>query len=676
MSEWEDLSWSEMRRLFSVVICFDESMRIVFASDTVHHYLPEVKDSPRMSEVFNVLRPGKLQTFSDVTDSLASLCLMTAINGRFAVRGQFVFSSFNGQKVVCLCGSPWLFWMSSNCPDIRLKLSDFAAQDVQLDQLFFMTTEKKMVEDLEKLAMELTETKSNLEKANDAQHRFFAQMSHEMRTPLNGVVSALSLLELNSLDDKQQQLVSLARSSSHNLMDVINYVLDLSKLELAGEEGDSVFELPELLRSILNITGAKAKEKSLKLVLSLSPSVPHCCSGNASRLRQTLLNLTMNAIKFTDEGTVTIKAEKVAGEDANCTLKFSVTDAGIGIASNVREKIFDPFWSSQPEGRDHLDAGTGLGLDIVRRNVEYMGGQVGLISEVGVGSTFWFEWPTTAESAHTVAGVKAENSQIAGAGTRLSGSILLVDDNETNLLLGAMIIESMGIEVTAVKNGAEAVAAALNDDYDVVLMDIHMPDFDGVEATRRIRAVKDIQVLPIVALTALASHKEKENCLENGMNGYLTKPVVREALANELGKWLGSNEKPLPEKNAKDSKLDENGSHADIDFLDNGVLEELKRQIGADNLEIVLKKVVAEATRRWTDLIVAHDSGDAAGMQRNIHSLSSIFRSVGLMYVGDALALVEGQIRTGEKVRDGWLQELEMSKAESLKALERKLAEH
>ncbi|MEH6585721.1 MAG: response regulator [Halioglobus sp.] len=676
MSDREDIVWNEMQRLFSVFISFDESMRIVFASDTVHSYLPEVKNHPRMNEVFNVLRPGKLQTFSDVTDSLESLCLMTAINGRFAVRGQFVVSNFNGQKVVCLCGSPWLFWMSNNCPDIRLNLGDFAAQDVQLDQLLFMTTEKKMVEDLEKLATELTETRNSLEEAHDAQHRFFAQMSHEMRTPLNGVVSALSLLECDSLDEKQQLLVSLARSSSRNLMDVINYVLDLSKLGLAGEEGDSIFDLPELLRATLDITGAKAKEKSLEVALKISPGVPHCCRGNASHLRQTLLNLIMNAIKFTAEGAVTIEVEKVAGEGSSCTLKFSVTDTGIGVASDLREKIFEPFWSSQPEGRDHPDAGTGLGLDIVRRNVEYMGGRVGLVSELGVGSTFWFDWPTTAESALSVAGMKVEKKQTADSDIELSGRILLVDDNETNLLLGGMIVESMGIEVSTARNGTEAVAAALNDDYDLVLMDIHMPDFDGIEATRRIRKVKDPRMLPIVALTALAYDNEKENCIENGMNGYLTKPIVRQTLANELGKWLSPNVEFLSAKKGKNSKIDENASHADIEFLDNDVLEELKRQIGADNLEIVLGKVVAEASQRWTDLIIANDGGDAAGIQRNVHSLSSIFRSVGLMYVGDALAVIEGQLRTGKKVRDGWLQELEISKTESLKRLEQKLAEH
>ena len=676
MNERADIPWNELQRLFSVVICFDESMRIIYASDTVHKYLPGVEDNPAIDEVFQVLRPGKLKTFSDALASLDALCLMTATNGRFAIRGQLVATTYNDHKAMCLCGAPWLFWMSSNCPDVRLSLSDFAAQDVQLDQLFFMTTEKRMVADLENLNTELTDARDELEKAHDAQHRFFAQMSHEMRTPLNGVVSALSLLEANSLEGRQRQLLGLAQSSSRNLMDVINYVLDLSKLEFAGEEGETVFDLPELIRSTLDILGAKAREKSLELTLEMDPDIPLHCRGNAPRLRQTLLNLIMNAIKFTDKGSVTIRTLKVDGEAPGCTLKFSVMDTGIGIASDISELIFDPFWTLPPEGGDHPDAGSGLGLDIVRRNVEHAGGEIGLISEPGAGSTFWFDWPTVAESVVMGASPITEPPAVIDKDVELSGRILLVDDNQTNLLLGTMIIESMGVEVDSAENGTEAVTAALQEDYDLVLMDIHMPDFDGIEATRQIRQVKDEQDLPIVALTALAYDKEKDACMASGMNGYLTKPIVKQALAQELGKWLGSNaQNSLP--GAVEGRDEDRGKTLTFaELLDQAVLEELRRQIGPDNLETVLTKVLSEATRRWEDLIIADSNDDHAAMQRHVHSLSSIFRSVGLMHAGDALAAIEVQLRAGAKLDVGWVEGLEKTKTGSLKALKQQLSVH
>jgi len=676
MSKWADIPWNKLQGLFSVVICLDESMRIIHASDTVHRYLPEVKNKPLLNDIFEVLRPGKLQTFSEASAAQKSLCLLTAANHRFAIRGQLIPTTYDSQEAMCLCGAPWLFWMSSNCPGIRLSLSDFSPQDVQLDQLFFMTTEKRMVADLENLNTELTDAKDGLQQAHDAQHRFFAQMSHELRTPLNGVVSALSLLEANPLDERQGRLVELAKSSSSNLMDVINYVLDLSKLELAGEEGEVVFDLPELVRTTMDILGAKAREKSLELALELGSDIPQHCRANAPRLRQILLNLIMNAVKFTDNGSVTVRILNVAEEASNCILKFCVTDTGIGIPDDIKLHIFEPFWSLQPGGKDHPDSGTGLGLDIVRRNVEQAGGEVGVISEPGAGSTFWFNWPATRELAVAVGSSAPGPAAVDDATTELSGRVLLVDDNQTNLLLGTMILESMGVEVSTAENGQNAVAIALQEDFDLVLMDIHMPDFDGIEATRRIRKLKDTRDLPIVALTALAYDKEKEVCLENGMNGYLTKPIVKQVLAAEIGRWLSGNAQTLSANAVKGHVEGKEETFARDQLVDQAVLEELKRQIGPDNLKIVLTKVLAEAAQRWEQLVSADSSGDKVAIQRHVHSLSSIFRSVGLMPAGEVLASIEVQLRAGAEVDVGWIEELEQMKTDSLQALSQQLTTH
>lgn len=673
MNGGADIAWDDLQHLFSVVICFDEAMRVVYASDTVHRYLPEIRSNPLLEDIFEVLRPGKLNTFSDASASMDSLCLMTATTGRFAVRGQLLSTTYNNRKAIGFFGAPWLFWMSSNCPEVRLGLSDFAPQDVQLDQLFFMTTEKQMVADLETLNKELTDAKDELQEAHDAQHRFFAQMSHEMRTPLNGVVSALSLLEESPSEGRRQQLFSLAKSSSRNLMDVINYVLDLSKLELVGEDGEDAVNLVELIRSTIDIVQAKAREKSLELSLELAPDIPQVCRVNAPRLRQVLLNLLMNAIKFTDAGSVTVRVRMGAGEFPECTLKFSVIDTGIGIDSEVQGHIFDPFWSMQSGGGEHPDAGTGLGLDIVRRNVDHIGGEIGVISERGKGSTFWFDWPTTEAPGDAVASAATGPFNAVDSNIQLSGRILLVDDNETNLLLGTMILESMGLDVCSAENGEGAVAAALNGDFDLVLMDIHMPDFDGLEATRRIREMKGKDVLPIVALTALAYEKEKEACLAIGMNGYLTKPIVKHALAEELGRWLPGKERDPSAGSTGVIGEESLESPASVELLDQVILDDLKREIGSDNLKLVLTKVLDEAAQRWEELICADNSGDELAIQRHVHSLSSIFRSVGLTTAGEAFASIEEQLRSGSSVNAGWIQQVEAIKIGSLKVLRQQL---
>lgn len=670
---------SELQRLFPIVMCVDEAMNIVYSSDKLRSYLPEVVDNPELNAVFRVLRPGKLATYADAMESLDSLVLLAAHNGQFAFRGQLLRTHYADEPVLCLCGAPWLFWMSRNCPEVHLGLNDFSPADVQLDQLFFMSTEKLMVADLENLNTELTEAKYRLEEAHDAQHRFFAQMSHEMRTPLNGVVSALALLETKSLDSKQEQLVTLAQGASRNLMEVINSVLDLSRMELAEEDENIDFNLPQLIQSSLNIVETKALEKSLDLRMELSPDVPAHCSGSPTRIRQVLLNLVMNAIKFTEKGSITVRVQKITDEGPRCTLRFSVEDTGAGIATELQQRIFEPYYSVHPEGEGHPDAGTGLGLDIVRRNVQHMGGELGVVSEPGVGSTFWFDCPSSVVSAGSSSDVEncdEDHAVLGGSGEmQLSGNILLVDDNQTNLLLGGMILESLGLEVSTAEDGSEAVTAVLQRDFDLVLMDIHMPEVDGMEATRQIREHKNIQELPIVALTALSYQKEKDACLEVGMNGYLTKPIVREELASELSRWLGV------EQSSESAHSATGGGSEGVDsehlkLLDHAVLQELEKQISRDNLVTVLGKVLAEAAQRWDELVSADEADDRAAVQRHVHSLSSIFRSVGLAPAADALGDIEVQLRAGDEVAAGWLDDIAALEAASLDALEEILRQY
>ena len=656
MNHRVDISWESLEALFSVVMCIDESMSITYASDTLAKFVPESRNNPRLVDVFRVLRPTSLTTFAEAHASVNSLCLLVAKDGQFAIRGQLVPLVYEDENTLCFCGAPWLFWLNSHSPDVHLSLNDFSTQDVQLDQLFFMSTEKRMVEDLEALATDLQATKTALEKAQVAQTEFFSQMSHELRTPLNGVVSAVSLLEQLPLGDQQAELVAFAKSSSENLMQVINYVLDVSKLGQMDEGDKEEFNCPGLLRSAISVVKAKANEKALQLQLDISEDLPQYVSGNSACLRQTLLNLMINAIKFTTEGSVTLHVRQLARKGDDCRLRFEVIDTGSGISRQHQQRIFEPFFSLAPAVSTGNESSTGLGLDIVRRNVEKMGGELGLVSSPGEGSTFWFEVPLTAtEGGETTAPTDKPDQKFESVET-LSGRVLLVDDNDTNLLLGSMILESLGLDVVKACNGIEAVAAARQYQPDLVLMDISMPDISGLEATRQIREFADADSLPIVALTAHVDSREKIACQDAGMNGYLTKPIVRESLVEELVRWLRGN-----------------GHHSPA-LVDEAVLQDLIRQIGQDNLRTVVDKVQTEALQRWEELREAAGNGDMATAQRHVHSLGSIFRSVGLIPAGDAFAAIESKLRAGEGLEAGWVQNLAPLKDDSVVALGRYMA--
>jgi len=672
MNQPLDIRWKDLHSLFSIVMCIDESMTVVYVSKTLAKCLPAAKNRPRLLDVFDNVRPASLVTFNDGLKALDSLCLLTAKNGKFAIRGQLLRMQYQQQDVLCFCGAPWLNWINTNCPETQLGFSDFSAQDIQLDQLLFISSQKRMVDDLEQLNTELKAAKQQLEEAQEAQRQFFAQMSHEIRTPLNGVVSALSLLDHHLTDPKQYRLVRLARSSSENLMQVINYVLNVSKLELSPHQVEEVFSWPELIRSTIDVVAAKAEEKSLQIEIDLSPDLPQVCYGNPARLRQTLLNLCINAIKFTDTGTITIRAQLLQQRQDHCIVRLEVTDTGMGILEDHLAHIFEPFWSSRLEGMAEQDEGTGLGLDIVRRNVRSMGGEVMVKSTPGRGTTFWFELSVTL-SVETAALSELATLQQQPEAEKLTGTVLLVDDNETNLALGSMILESMGLDVIKVDGGAAAVATARQQPFDLVLMDISMPDMDGLEATRQIRTFASSDQLPIVALTAHIDSKEKAACLKIGMNDYLSKPIIREQLNKELARWLAKDKKPLSKDAGEGVKFRDEILATEL--VSESVINELIRQIGRDNLQIVIGKVRTEASQRWNELLTADKQGDKDATQRHVHSLASIFRSVGLRPAGDALRAIETTLRAGEEVPPGWLRSLEKLKTDSIIALTEKMEE-
>ncbi|MFK8040892.1 ATP-binding protein [Congregibacter sp.] len=645
------LTWSQLEKLFTVILVIADDGTILYCSDTPRRYMPTLQNGAQFFDLFKLLRPAAARSIPEVRDHQASLFLVKSVDERFAIRGQMVETTWQGNPVLCFCGAPWAFWMNAHCPDTKLGMADFSPQDSQLDQLFLMTTEQRMVSDLEKLNGELQEAKQDTELAQAAKSAMFARMSHEMRTPLNGVVSALSLMGDHEMAPKAQELLDLANSSSRNLLHVINYVLDISKIEAGDEVFEStVFDLALLMRGVADIVRARAVEKDLQLSWSASPLLGNLYIGDKAKLRQCLLNLITNAIKFTNSGSVTVRALPSASSEDNY-VRFEVEDTGSGISAEDKQLIFEPFWTGSSEAPDK-DKGTGLGLDLVRRYVEVMDGTLGVISHPGRGSLFWLEIPLEPVTEENLSAPEGA-ADMSDVPERFKGTVLLVDDNATNMLLGRMILESLGVTVEEACDGAVAVERALSETFDLVLMDLNMPVMDGVAATTNIRKQRSVDELPIVALTAYASSEERDRCLSVGMNDYLTKPIVRGRLAEQLNRWLTADNdaetsSQANAEEAKSAELPESDVPDSPPELATGVLDELREQIGEASLGTVLDQFEGEVRSRWESYLRALADGELSAMIREVHTLASTCRSLGLAKAGEHFAALETHIRNSD----------------------------
>lgn len=480
------------------------------------------------------------------------------------------------------------------------------------------------------------QAKEALETVSQAKSKFMAYLSHELRTPVSGILGLGELLQTTALDSRQRDYLSAMEYSARSLLTVINEVLDFSKIEADKLQVDSVeFAFRPVLKNTVAMLQANALNKGLELSTVIAPELPALVVGDPARLQQVLLNLAGNAIKFTESGKVEIAAICLRQDDERVEVQIIISDTGIGLEPAEIDKLFQPF--SQAEGgnvRKYL--GTGLGLSISASLVKLMGGEIGVTSRKGEGSSFWFSLPLRVAKPELAAAGTGPAGFVQPAdalpawlaqpvtGGRAGGEVLVVEDNPIIQQVVGLQLKHLGLTADSAGNGQEAVEKALKTDYKLIFMDCGLPLLDGMAATRLIREKEALvgRHTPIIALTGNSLPEEQQQCLAEGMDDCLVKPVSIEDIRQAVARWLPA-------------RPDET--------IDLAVLRQLKQLAdgGLSSLDVFIDAYLEELPLLIGKLNQAMAAGDAAAVRAAAHSLKSMNGTIGAKRLSELFCCLE-----------------------------------